>query len=148
MITAAILFLAKPLARATGWDVTKAQRLVWAAVILVALVAVAAVFNRACDWLGSARVTTPQEVQDINDANEAKRDQQLTATVERHADAVTTVDGRNTISDVNTVERNAAVDAKVEQIKAGIDRVHREKGRDITQEELECMLTGNDCPQQ
>jgi hypothetical protein len=147
MITAAILFLAKPLARLTGWDVTKAQRLVWVAVIVLALIVVAVMFNRACNWLGRAKITTPETVQKINDADELKRREALRDTVEAHADVVKTVDERNVISDVNVIERNRAVDAKVEAAAVEVRKIREEKGRPATQEEVECILTGNDCPQ-
>lgn len=147
MITGAILFLAKPLARLTGWDMTVAQRAVWAVVIIVALIAVAVVFNRACNWLGRAKVTTPQEVQKINDADERTRKEALRKTVEDHADVVKTVDERTALSDVNVIERNREVDAKVDAADQEVQKIRAERGRDATQEEVECILTGNDCPQ-
>lgn len=85
-----------------------------------------------------------EAISKINSQNRAERIKELTEVVEDNTETIKTVDNRSTLSEINVVERNAEVDAKVRKADEAIEHAKRH-GRDVKKEELECLLTGV-CP--
>lgn len=83
-------------------------------------------------------------VEKINSNNKAEREAELTRTIEKNQDVITTVDGRTTIAETNVVERDRLIDEKVKSADQAIQAA-KQQGRDVTSEELECILIPNNC---
>lgn len=85
-----------------------------------------------------------ETVNKINNANEKERKAELQKVIEDNADVVRTVDNRSAVTEVNVVERNRAIDDKIKAVDAKIAEA-KSQGRDVTQDELNCLLIPGDC---
>ena len=85
-----------------------------------------------------------KNIEKINSANEKERLEELSKTVEQNADVVKTVDGRNAISEQDEASKQAAIWAKVKEADEKIQAA-KSQGRDVTSEELECLLIPENC---
>lgn len=83
-------------------------------------------------------------LQKINSANKKEREQELQKVIENNADVVKTVDNRSNIAETNVVERNRLIDEKVKAADQAIVAA-KQQGRDVTSEELECILIPENC---
>lgn len=83
-----------------------------------------------------------ETVNKINSANEKERKLELQKVIEQNADTVRTVDNRTTVAETNVVERNKKIDEKIAEVDKKIQEA-KAGGKDVSSEELECILTGN-----
>lgn len=83
-----------------------------------------------------------EKVDKINRANETERKKELQAIIEENQEVIRTVDNRSAMTDVHVAERNREIDAKIKEADKAIIEA-KKNGRDVTQEELECILVGN-----
>ena len=138
-----MFFVAKFIAGIFGWDISKVQR--WLAIILIVLIGVAVLafglWAKSC-WTNHKLKVSQAQVDKINQANEHDRKAELQKVIDDNADAVRTVDNRTAISETNTIERNRLIDDKIKEADKKIQDA-KAQGHDVTQAELECMLTGN-----
>lgn len=81
------------------------------------------------------------QIQKINSENRAERIKELTEVVEANADVIKTVDERTELVDVAAEARNQEVDKRVAEADKKIQEA-KANGKDVTAEELECLLTG------
>lgn len=141
-----IFAVSKFIASLFGWDISKVQKAVLLAVTILAailLFLIVVFFFRHC---GPKPATIDQKsINKINAANETERKAELQKVIEQNADVVKTVDERNTIAEINEVEKQAQIHAKIAEADKKIADA-KANGRDVTGPELECLLTGN-CPQ-
>jgi uncharacterized protein (DUF58 family) len=94
---------------------------------------------------GRSKVNVSQEqIDKINTANKQERQAELRAVVEENAEVVTAVNQNTTIAETHVAERNEAIDAKVKEADKKIEEV-KKQGKDVTQEELQCLLMPTDC---
>lgn len=136
-------FIAKLLGVSDVFKVTK-----W---IKIALVLLAAFLAFAVLWK-LWRVINPKpvlkvdqvETQRLNAADEKTRKQALQDVVEKNQDVVKTVDERTELQNVNAVEKNREIDAKVAAADKAIADA-KAQGRDVTEEELSCLLIPENC---
>lgn len=77
----------------------------------------------------------------INSENAAERRKALEETIYDNAETVKTVDERTTIAESNVVEMQREVDKKVAEADKKIEAA-KKQGKDVTAEDLECLLTG------
>jgi len=128
-----------------GLDISKVQKAVLLAVIILGLILFVVIVTfifRVCSPKPAS--IDQKSINKINAANETERKAELQKVIEKNADVVKTVDERNTISEINEVERNAQIHAKIAEADKKIADA-KANGRDVTGPELECLLTGN-CP--
>ena len=123
-------------------DVQKAQSIV--IVILITLIGLAVL------WFGWVVVSwfKPKPKLDLDTADKINSkdrkviQEEVKERVEDNADIIKTVDERNYLNEVNSVERNRKVDEKVAEITGKIEKVKEEKKRELTSDEVECILMG------
>lgn len=80
-------------------------------------------------------------LQKINSQNATERKKELQTLIEDNKEVVRTVDERTTIAETNVIERNREVDQKIVEADKKIEAA-KSQGKDVTSEELECILTG------
>ena len=80
----------------------------------------------------------------IKSENKAERIKELTKVVEANADVIKTVDNRTELSEVNNIERNREVDARVKKADEALQAA-KAQGKDVTAEQLECILLPEKC---
>jgi len=83
-----------------------------------------------------------ETVNTINNANEQKRIEELTKKINDNAEIIKSNDNRTALTELNIEERDKQIAEKVKEVDLKIQEVKKE-GRDVTQEELECLLMGN-----
>jgi len=99
-------------------------------------------FFKSC---GRKTVKIDQEsINKINSENRKEREAELQKVVEENSDVVNTVDNRTAIAETNTIERNRLIEEKVKAVDAKIAEA-KQQGRNVTQEELECLLVPENC---
>lgn len=118
------------------------KRIFLGLVVLVALIIGLIVVK--CAGGDSPKVINEETLQKVKNGDRSTIQKELQDRIDSNAETVRTVDNRTTIAEVNVVERNKAADAKVKQAADAVIAA-RQQGRDITAEELECLLTGNLC---
>lgn len=128
------------------WDIwwlkfTLVPKLISAAVLLVILL-LPFLWLRGCS---KPPVIDEEKINKINSANEKERKAELQKVIEENQEVIETVDNRTTIAETNVIERNRVIDEKVKEADKAIAEA-KKRGRDVTAEELECLLTGNLCP--
>ena len=136
--------IASLIARTFGLDISKVQR--WVFIAFVGLILGVIVFLGL--WLKScfnkpAKIDI-KSVEKINKANEADRLKELGKVMAENVDTVKTVDGRNTLAEVNETEMQAQIYAKIKEVDAKIVEA-KSKGRDVSGPELECMFVPERC---
>ena len=140
-----IFAIAKFITSLTGWDVSKVQRYVFwslAGVIVILCVAVG-LWVKSCVAKHRLKVTQ-QQVEKITKANEIERKAELQKVIDENTDVVKTVDNRTELTNANVWDRNHAADQRVADADKAIVAAHQQ-GRDVTQEELECLLVPDHC---
>lgn len=85
-----------------------------------------------------------ETVDKINNGNRKEREAELQKTIENNADVVRTADNRTAITDTNVVERDRIIAEKVKAADAEILKAKSE-GRDVTAQQLECLLVPENC---
>ena len=95
---------------------------------------------KACNKPPKVKIDESQ-ISKINSENRAERIKELTEVVEANADVIKTVDERTELVEVAAEARNAEVDARVKKADEKIQEA-KSNGKDVTAEELECLLTG------
>ena len=82
-----------------------------------------------------------ETVDKINSKNDAEAKKAVRQTVEENVDVATTVDNRSTLAEVNIVERDRLIEEKIKVVNQKVAEA-KNQGRDVTAEELECLLVG------
>lgn len=123
-------------------DIQLAQKLVVVILISFALVLLLWFGWVIKGWLTPKPKMDHDTADRINSKNREVIKQEVKERVEENTDVMTTVDGRNYLNDVNTVERNRKIDEKTNELVGRIEQVKQEKKRDLTSEEVECVLMG------
>jgi hypothetical protein len=123
-------------------DTQRAQTLV-----VVGLIASIAIAVLIFGWMVSGWFKTKPKMDHdtadrINSKNREEVKAEVRERVEENTDVMTTVDGRNYLNDVNAVEKNRKIDEKTNELTGRIEQVKQEKKRDLTSEEVECVLMG------
>jgi hypothetical protein len=118
------------------WFARDNWKIVVPAIVLLVLVVL---FYKAC---GHKKASIDLEtVNKINNANEQERKAEVRKTIEENQTVVQTVANTTTIAETDVAERDKAIEAKVKEADAKIAEA-KQQGRDVTSEELECILTG------
>jgi hypothetical protein len=78
----------------------------------------------------------------INNGNESRRIEELTKIVEENADVIRTNDNRTTLTEATIEERSAEAEKKVQEVDKKIQEIKNSQNRDVTQEELICLIEG------
>jgi hypothetical protein len=125
-------------------DFEKARRIV--SFVIIAIVSLTVIMvclftYRACNKPPKLDL---KNIEKINKANEVERRAELRKTIEENAGVVRTVDGRNTISEQDKTAKQAAIWAKIREVDDKIADA-KSNGRDVTSEELECLLIPENC---
>jgi hypothetical protein len=128
------------LANVWGWIIAH-WRLVLTIAAIIALLIAVIVLYRSCKKTAKIDLET---VDKINNGNRAERMKELQKIIEENSEVIKTVDNRSNVAEVNVVERNREIDAKIKEADKKILEA-KEQGKDITQEQLECILTGEMC---
>lgn len=116
----------------------------WKVVVPAIVLIVAVIFvYRACHKPAKINL---EQIEKINNANEKERKAELQKVIEDNQDVVRTVDNRAAITEINNVEKNREIDAKVKEADKKIMEA-KAQGKDVTQEELQCILVPSDCSQ-
>lgn len=108
------------------------------AVLLVGLIIV------KCSGRDSPKVINEETLSKVKNADRQTIQKEFQTIIDNNADVVRTVDNRSTVAEVNAVERNRLADDKARQAADAVIAA-RLQGRNVTAEELECLLTGNLC---
>lgn len=85
-----------------------------------------------------------EELQKINSAERKERLQELDKNVRENLDTLKTVDGRNVATETSVQEREAIIANIVREGDRKVEEAKRQ-GRDVTSEELECVLLPEKC---
>ena len=117
-----------------------------AAAICVFLIAIGLIYRSCTRPVPKAQVDL-KTVEAINKQNREERLKALEKTIQENADVVETVDRRSTIAAEDEASRNAAIWAKIAEVNEKVEAA-RLQGRDVSQEELECMLVPEHCADQ
>jgi hypothetical protein len=128
------------LANAWGWIVANPLK---AALYLFAFLGVVFVISWFACGRGKASVSQ-EEINRINTANDRERKKEIESVILKNAETVTTVNEQTTIANANVVERNRLLDEKIAEVDKNIVEA-KQQGRDVTQEELQCLLVPADC---
>jgi len=124
-----------------GFDYEKARKIasIGLIVVILLIVLISGLWLRSC--FNKPAKLDIKNIEKINSKNESERLKALSETVERNADVVKTVDGRNRISEQDEASKQAAIWAKVKEADEKIQAA-KSIGKDVTGPELECILTG------
>lgn len=140
-----IFWISKLIASLFGFDITKVQKAVLLAVMILAAILIIVVCAFCYKKCGPKPASIDQKsIEKINKANEVERKAELQKVIEQNADVVKTVDERNTIAEMNEVERQAQIHAKIAEADQKIAAA-KANGRDVTSAELECILVPASC---
>ena len=132
-----ILFLAN----IWGWTVAHWRLVAGVVAVLFLVIGISLVF-RACNKR-DAKIDH-DTIDRINSKNEAEARKEVREMVEENMDVATTVDNRTTLAEANAVERDRLIEEKIAVVNQKVAEA-KQQGRDVTAEELECLLTGNLC---
>ena len=119
----------------------KWARWIFIGTIAVIIILIAVLFAKFCGGREAASNINQEQIDRINTANRTERLKELQKVVEDNAQTVTTVNNSTTIAETNVIERDRLIDEKVKDVDKVIQQA-KEHGRDITAEELECLLAG------
>lgn len=129
-----------------AWGIWKHWRLLLVLAGIIVLIGIVIGTYRSCQ---RAKLRIDQEqINKINSGNRREREKELRDLVEENADVLNRVDERGNLADTNVVERNREIDAKVRDASQKVEQARQSLGRDVTQEELQCILVPTDCPSQ
>lgn len=110
---------------------------------MIMAVAVSLLIYKAC-FVRKPIQIDETSLEKIKSENKAERIKELTKVVEENADVIKTVDNRTELSEVNNVERNREVDARVKKADEAL-QVLQAQGKDVSGPELECILLPEKC---
>lgn len=140
-----LFIIANLLIKLFGIDFAKANRIarwLFAGIAILVVLIIAGLVFKAC---GGRKVKIDQkETESIAKANEADRKKELEVSITRNADAVKTVNGRNTIAEVNEANKQSEIYLKIKDADEKI-AASKASGHDVTGDEVNCLLTGEDC---
>lgn len=85
-----------------------------------------------------------ERIERINKANETERRKEIEKVVLENLETTRTVDERTTLAEQNAVERDRVIDEKIDQVNQKIAEAKRD-GKDVTSEQLECLLVPENC---
>lgn len=85
-----------------------------------------------------------ESVQKINVADEVARKEELKKKLEENANIIKSTRENTNLIDLSIEEKNKQIAEKVEEANKQIE-VIKEQGRDVTSEELECILIPEHC---
>jgi hypothetical protein len=111
--------------------------------IAVVVIVFVVLFYKACSGKKPVKIDL-ETVQKVNSADRREREAELQKVIEENSDVISTVDNRSAIAETNVVERNREIDARVKEADRKIEEAKRQ-GRDVTSEELECILVPENC---
>lgn len=139
-----ILFIAPWIAKLFSIDITKATK--WARWFIIGLIfLIIFILGISLYSCFKKEPKIDQEsINKINTANEIQRKQELQKVIEENQDVIKAVDERNTITELNELERNRQIQIKVAEADKKIEEAKR-GGKDVTQEELKCILIPENC---
>jgi hypothetical protein len=119
----------------------------WRTALLVAAAVLFVVFAviafKSCGGKREVKIDEAA-IQKINSENERTRRAELEKIVLENQETISTVDERNRLSDVNRIEREAAIDEKVKVADRAIEDA-KKQGKDISESELKCLLIPSNC---
>jgi hypothetical protein len=125
-----------------GWIVAH-KRLVIYTVLAMALALLLFFAYRGCK--GGKKATIDLEgVTKINSVDRAERLKELEKVITENQDVIATADNRTTLAEQDIVTRNREIARKVAEADKAIENA-KSHGRDVTQQELECLLTPKEC---
>lgn len=124
-----------------GW-VWAHKRLVMYVLAAIALLLLIVFAYRGCKSK-TAKVDL-ETVDKINSKNAAEAKKEVRDLVEENINVTTTVDNRTTLAEANAVERDRLIEEKIKVVNQQIAEA-KNQGRDVTQEELQCLLVPSDC---
>jgi cell division protein FtsL len=129
------------LANAIGWVTAHWKVLVWCLSALLLICTVSIVFNRC----GKREVKINEwDLNMINSQSEKARKEQLKQVIEENQGVIKTTDDRTELAEVNRVEREKEIDAKIAEVDKKIIEA-KSQGRDVTESELKCLLIPENC---
>lgn len=85
-----------------------------------------------------------ETVDKINSKNEKEAHKALEEAVNKNLDVIKSADESTTLSDLDIETRQKESDKKVAELEKKVEDVQKQ-GRNVTQEELECMLVPEHC---
>jgi preprotein translocase subunit SecF len=137
--------IAKFISNLFGWDIGKVQRWVfWIVVGLILILCVSiGLWAKSC-WSAHKLKVSNAQLEKINKANEKERKEELQKVVDDNADVIKTVDNRTEIVNTDVYERQRASQERIAEADKQIEAA-KAQGRDVTQEELECLLVPDHC---
>lgn len=108
--------------------------------ILFLLVSVAIFYDRC---KSHPKIDT-DTVQKINSADQTERKEELKKTLEENAGVIDSTRENTKLTDLSNEEKEKEIQQKIEEADKKISEA-KEQGRDVTQEELECILVPKNC---
>jgi hypothetical protein len=138
--------IAQFIAGITGFDIQKVQKwtIIGAIGLILLIVLAIGLWLKSCSAAHKLKVNQAQ-VEKINKADEKERKAEYQKIVTENADVVTTTDERTTIAETNETEKQAQIYAKVQEADEKVQAAKAASGRDVSQDELECILVPQHC---
>lgn len=127
-------------------DVFKVQKWIKIGLIIFAVFIALAICWRIYRFINPKPVLhiDQSEVAKINAADEKTRKAELQNQIEKNQDVIKTTDGRTEIQNINAVEKNREIDAKVAEADKAVQAA-KAQGHDVTEDELACLLIPENC---
>lgn len=117
---------------------------IFVGLIVLAVLAIGLLYFSCIRGENKPQVIKEETLQKTKTADRQELQKEFQKVVDDNSEVVRTVDNRSTIAEVNAIERNRIADDKARQAADAVIAA-RIQGRDVTAEELECLLTGNLC---
>lgn len=111
-------------------------------IIAVPIILIIVFFGWIFSHCKSKPPITPEQVQKINSRNAAERISALNEVVEQNADTIKTVDGRNTLANVEIEKRSDEAAARVLDANAKVVQAKAGDGRDVSEQEILDLIEG------
>lgn len=115
----------------------------WKAIVVGLAILILLSYVAGFSTCGKPRIDQ-ESIQIINNANEEKRKEELEKKVNENLDVIKSADKNTELSNLEIEERQKEIDKKVEELDKKVEEAKR-NGKDITQEQLECMLVPENC---
>ena len=140
-----VFAIAKFISGLFGWDISKVQKYVILGVmgLIVVVVIAGGLWFKSCRENHRLKVYQKQ-VEKINKADEKERKAELQKVIDDNADVITTNDQRSTIAQANEDQKQAQIYSKIQEADQRIADA-KAQGRDVSQDELECILVPAHC---
>lgn len=139
-----ILTISRLIANLFGFDISKVQKWVLLALmILIGIIVLAfGLWVRSC--VRKPAKIDEKSIQKINTANERERKGELDKVLRDNTDVIRTNDNRTTLTEATIEQREQTIDAKLKVLDTAIVEA-KQQGRDITADELTCLLIPEEC---